>query len=383
MFSYLKNILLSKKPFYYYTIDFEKNFLDKLSSKYDIKDDLTRSYCQYKCFKKIDNPLKHWLVYCLALLSNPLYVFLLVLRGFFVSKTEKTKENIALDLTPFNGRFLNDDLKKEFNIKTPIKTGKTLTINDLKLIVKITLKFPLAFYFHQKIINAIAQASYQLKTNTCIAVINNREFWFDSSILTHYYESHNITHINVMHGDKLLWFRDSFFRFHRTYVWDEHYVNILTTLYADKKQFLIAPSSELEEIKSYENHPHTLNKYTYYLQGNEPVEVLKNIDKALNKLGKNFILRPHPRYTQNEHELNNEGLCIENTNVVSIIDSIKNSEAIISQYSTVLFQGHLMGKRIILDDLTNPSLHKKLKERQFLLCSKEHELLSTLIKFQN
>ena len=380
MFSYLKNILLSKKPFYYYTIDFEKNFLDKLSSEYNIKDDLTRSYCQYKCFKKIDHPIKHWMVYWFAFFTNPIYVVLLIFIGLFTIKNKQIEKNTALDLTPFEGRFLNDVLKKEFNIIVPNKNGKILTTKDFRLIIKIILRFPFAFYFHQKIINAIAHASYQLKTNTCIAVINNREFWFDSSILTHYYESHNIAHINVMHGDKLLWFRDSFFRFHRAYVWDEHYINTLTQMHADKKQFIIAASSELEEIKSYKNHPHPLDNYTYYLQGDEPVEVLKNIEKELNKIGKNFILRPHPRYTQNQHELNNEGLRIENTNVVSIIDSIKNSEAIISQYSTVLFQGHLMGKRIILDDLTNPSLHKKLKERQFLLCSKEHELLSSLIQ---
>ena len=81
MFSYLKNILLSKKPFYYYTIDFEKNFLDKLSSEYNIKDDLTRSYCQYKCFKKIDHPIKHWMVYWFAFFTNPIYVVLLISRS--------------------------------------------------------------------------------------------------------------------------------------------------------------------------------------------------------------------------------------------------------------------------------------------------------------
>ncbi len=380
MLNYFKNILLSKKPFYHYSMDFEVRFLNKLNSKYAIKDDFTRSYCQYKCFRKIDNPLKHWLVYCIALITNPFYIFFLFLKGLFVLKTKELRKNSALDLTPLNGKFLNKNLKKEFDIIKPSKKSKLLTFRDCVFLLKLIFRFPFAFYFHQKIINGIAHASYQLRKNKFSAVITSSEFWFDSSILTYYYESHNIEHINVMHGEKLLWFRDSFFRFHRTYVWEDHYINVLTQMYAEQKQFIIAPSFELEKLKSHKRKSSEPGNYTYYLQGNEPIDSLKTYREILIGFNKNFVLRPHPRYTRNQIELNKETFNIENPNLVSIIDSIKNSEAIISQYSTVLYQGYLMGKNIILDDLTNPVLHDKLQERKFILCSKKHQLLSSIIK---
>jgi hypothetical protein len=76
--------------------------------------------------------------------------------------------------------------------------------------------------------------------------------------------------------------RDSFFRFHECFVWDEHYIDIFEKLRAENTQFRIAiPESLRIEKKDTKKSI----DYTYYL-GAEKDEILRTIVGSMSELQK-------------------------------------------------------------------------------------------------
>ena len=124
------------------------------------------------------------------------------------------------------------------------------------------------------------------------------EYSWTSSILTEFCEKNKILHINYMHGNKWYVIRDSFFKFHKCYVWDEHYAEIFCELKAFEGQFEVIdyldfiPQINIE-IKELYN--------TYYLQIDETENELEQIIAILEKLrlktGYKGKIRCHPVYT--------------------------------------------------------------------------------------
>ena len=103
-----------------------------------------------------------------------------------------------------------------------------------------------------------------------------------------------------MHGEKLFDIRDSFFKFHKCYVWHEHYCKLFKKLKADENQFII----ELPQTINKKNIISTKYRYydkvkvlKYYL-GDETDDQLYKLSKFLDKLSKeikiSIIIRPHP-----------------------------------------------------------------------------------------
>ena len=189
-----------------------------------------------------------------------------------------------------------------------------------------------------------------------------------------------VEHINVMHGEKLYYMRDTFFRFDQCYIWDEFYKNLFELLRADKEQFIIElPSSmrfeEKEDIgKKYD--------YVFYLtqeRGEEINTIAKNLE-LLKKQGKRVGVRPHPRYTDMEEAKRVfSDIDIEDTRKVEIEKSILRTKNVVSLYSTVLNQAIHNNIAIVVDDVTNREKYLRLKEMKFICLNKEHQLLSDII----
>ena len=160
-----------------------------------------------------------------------------------------------------------------------------------------------------------------------------------------------IFHINYMHGDKSYYIRDSFFKFHRCYIWDEHYKKIFCELKAFEKQFrIIEYSSFISKIEIKEKLYNT-----YYLQADEMVEDINKIIKILKdleiKTGYMGKIRCHPVYTSQRIKkvIPIEMLDLEK----NIYYSIGMSNYIISKTSTVLYEAYVMGSsEIIIDYIT-------------------------------
>jgi len=186
----------------------------------------------------------------------------------------------------------------------------------------------------------------------------------------------SVRHINIMHGEKLFHILDSFFSFHKCYVWDEHYLKVFQKLHAAKEQFIVEQPPFFYELKQLScNKGHG---FKYFLDGTESINEILNITKQVKSKFNDLILRAHPLHTDCKR-LENFKINFENPHLVAINDSIKNSEYVCAKCSTVLYKGYLMGKKVVIDDMTDPLLFNQLIDMDYIMFSKEYIKLSDLL----
>ena len=185
-----------------------------------------------------------------------------------------------------------------------------------------------------------------------------------------------------MHGEKLFNIRDSFVKFDRYYVWDQHYIDLLVKLRADDKQFRIEKPGIL--YLDINNHGDYKYELTYYL-GGESEKELYNIKASLLDTRIPFEkicirYHPNPRFSD-ENQIKKIFNCfiIENPHEISLEVSVSSTKSVVSLYSTVLYQAYLSGAKIIIDDISNPMKFEKLKSLYYVMMNKPHILLSQVV----
>jgi len=359
-------------------------------------DYINRSFAQYKCqmwfYKKINKII---LNICSISVFFPILIFLL-LNGYFLlflnkcelffSKSNQRKLNIAI-FFGCNENTIPKSLNKYYKSIIRIDPNFALDLKTLIFLInKLYSKFYYYPYFCLKNTIKISLYNANIIINQPKAFIETFEYSFTSSILTYYCEINNCKHINIMHGEKLFNIRDSFFKFHKCYVWHKHYVDLFEKLGADKNQFIIELPSFFN-IKQFNSIKDMGKKdiFKYYLSGKETQKQLYQLYEVLNILSNNFdiVIRPHPIWSK-KNSANNffKNLEVENPNNVSIIDSLLSADYICALYSTVLFQGYCMNKKIVVNDL-DKAIYEKLKELDFIIVSLPHTLLSLLLSEVN
>lgn len=371
-------VLLERKQDALFTYDIEKQkkYVEKLGEP---RDDIERSYFQYKCQMKFNGKM---ITFLLNIVSFPLAIFYLVRYRTTVKVKKSDKRDCVFlrDGLPLN--VLPNSLKKEYpNIESNPEDGFLLTAKDKKFIKKIITRYGLSWHFILKCIIKIGKYSYAIEKYFPNAIVVCAEYSFTSSVLTLYCRERKIKHIDVMHGEKLYYMRDSFFRFDECYIWDEHYKRILTSLKAEKNQFVVeVPPSlkfNIELIKT------NIYDYTYYL-GAETETVLNRISEILNvlyKKGSKISVRPHPRYSNQVLVRKLFSFAnVENVHEISIEQSLLQTKAAISLYSTVLNQALYNSIPIVIDDVSNVFNYEKLQKLGYICIGKEHMLLSELLE---
>jgi hypothetical protein len=186
-----------------------------------------------------------------------------------------------------------------------------------------------------------------------------------------------------MHGEKLKFIRDSFFRFNECYVWDQYYVNLFVRQYAEPSQFVIAIPPSMRIDKSIIQDANIYADYKYYFAkyNEEQVQAVINAMNILKRAGKKVKYRIHPRYSDLallRKYVNNEE--IEYPSEVGIVDSLSNCGCAVGSYSTVLLQAYFSGINITLDDVAFKEMYNRLNEYGYILMNKNLERLSALIK---
>ena len=346
------------------------------------KNKLQRSYFQYKCQnfdKRLYVRLRSNLIAILILFPSILF---LIIKGLFKRKKkfEEQQKNSAVHIFLGIKDVIPQALKNEFVTFEQIDFAQNwyLKITDLSVILNL-LFYIRSPYFVFKCISKIAIYRGVIDKYYPGAIICTSEYSFTSSVLTLYCNLNEVKHINVMHGEKLLSIRDSFFEFDKCFVWDIHYANLFKELRADKNQFKIDTPPSLYFKKTNKKPEY---KYTYYL-GSETETDLVKIKGALSKLKihkSKICIRSHPRYTDlNIVKKVFKMFEIEDTKDVSIEESVNNTQNVISLYSTVLYQSLISGKSIVIDDVSQPLIFKKLNDLSFILLSKPHNKLSEII----
>ena len=352
----------------------QKRYIEKLGEP---RDNLERSYFQYKCQMKFNGV---FLTFLLNIASFP--VALLYLAKY--SERGKTVQLRCADMVFFRdgkpANILPESLRNKYaDIEENPKEGILLTKEDRKFIWSIARRFPLSWHLILKCIIKIGRYSCAIAKYSPSAIAVCAEYSFTSSALTQYCARRGIKHIDVMHGEKLYYMRDSFFKFDECYVWDDFYAELLASMKAAKEQFRteIPPSmnfsGSLERTHEYD--------YTYYL-GAENEETLKKIAsslKALSRQDKKICVRPHPRYSDISAVKRIFDFAeIEDTKSVTVEKTLMRTRYAVSMYSTVLNQAVCNGIDIAIDDVSNPKKFAKLKELDYVCLNKKHKLLSQI-----
>jgi len=346
------------------------------------KNPIQRSYNQFKCQcyqKSFLSNLKNSFI--ALFLIPPLIIYLLIKPGRRRRGDSTTGSNQAVFIFIGVSDIIPLCLKKRYQTIAEVSFGDKwyLNINDLKYLFFLK-KYFLSPFFLLKLIYKLALYRAIISNWGPKAIICSSEYSFTSSFLTWYCEQNHIKHINVMHGEKLLNIRDSFFKFHECYVWDEHYLELFKTLRADEDQFIVAtPPSLLINDDSDSEQKYEL---TYYLGGEKAPEMerIKEILLKINIPVFRICIRPHPRYSDlNKVSSIFQHFLIEDPMVVSMKQSFGNTRMVAALYSTILFQGFLSGKQIVLDDLSQKDKFDMLKEMKYIMFSKNYRTISSLL----
>lgn len=369
-----KKYMSLRNPLFYYNIESQKKYIHKFKEPTNYID---RSFFQYKCQFKI---MYGRLAKIFSTIGSLFLIIYILLKQNCKIETESVTEAIFIadgkpsDIVPL-------ELKKRYTTFKVLDClqESMLTKEDKEYIFSIIKNYPFSYVFLLKVIIKLSEYSAIIRIYHPKAIIVCNEYSFTSSILTDYCHLFNVCHINVMHGEKLYYIRDSFFKYDECFIWEEHYKDLFISLRADVSQFKIAIPESLRfshKMQKKDNYD-----FKYYLSNENKGELLK-IKHSLNRLKeKNYRIkvRPHPRYT-NVNLMKNI-LCefdLED-NCTTIEESLMETQNAIALYSTVLNQALYNDINIVIDDVVNPDKFKKLKQLKYICLDKPHLLLSKII----
>lgn len=354
----------------------QKSFLQRLPAP---KDDLERSYLQYRCQSYLMKKGLPFLLNCAAIPLLPLYRWKIRRNGKGAEKKSQ-RDAIMLFSGPVN--VVPDSLKSEFDFLQvkDFQSHLQLSAEDLAYLHTLRRKYPFSFYYRFKCMLKLAMYSDAITAYHPKAIICSEEYSFTSSLLTDYCQQRGVAHINIMHGEKLYFIRDSFFRFHRCYVWDQHYIDLFSEMGAEPEQFRVEVPPSLQ-IKPQQFTEKDVD-ITYYL-GGESVKQLERIFSLLQTLqrkGLSITVRPHPLYTDISVIQPLKGnIALEDPKTYHLLESLGHTKTAVALDSTVLLQAYYAGVDVLIDDVTAPDHYQKLQELQYIMMKKPHKLLSSLL----
>lgn len=368
--------------FFDVSVESQRAFLESLNTPIDLVD---RSYCQYKCQTLFTPFWKRFLQNIVAFFIVPLFLLVSLIKRFFNSPGKK------IDAI---GHFktLPEIVPKSLNEKYEINNDHwaedfSLNISDIIYILRIIFRYPLSFYLVLKCSMNVARYSYMIYTYHPRAIICHAEFSFTSSCLTDYCRMHNVKHIDVMHGEKLYFIRDSFFEYDECYIWDEHYKQLFIDMRAEPAQFIIHKPISLFFDSTHFKNDNAFAAVKYYLtyQTENELKTIVNCMERIKAKGLSIKYRPHPTFTNmvllqklvNDNE-------IEFNNQVGIVESLSNLHYAVGLYSTTLLQAYNARKKVIFDDVTYPVQYEKLKDLRYILISPKTQCttMSSFLKTQ-
>lgn len=356
-------------------VDRQKDYLNKW---HEPQNDLQRSYFQFRCLHSFFPFWKNFILNFSSYFLLPIAVFYFLIRRLGTKQGEHYEAIIEKKGMP---EIVPIELRRKYDIHEECwREGMSLSFKDIVFIVKLVIASRGLLYFVLRSSFILAVYSDMIKRHRPEIIMRHAEYAFSSSLLTHYCHCFGIRHINIQHGEKLFFIRDSFFHFDECYVWDKHYVDLFLSLRAEESQFKISlPPSMQVDVEKYRDEQYFAD-YKYYLSAYSE-DIIKSIVESMffvKQEGRKLKYRPHPRYSDidllkkyvGEEE-------IEYPQNVSIMQSVSNLEYAVSSYSTVLSQAYFSGKKVILDDVTYKEKFDKLNEMSYILSEKNNCTLSS------
>lgn len=368
------------KDFLEIPVERERAFLKSLPEP---KDDYQRSYLQYCCQNFYKKTYVVLFLNIVAWLIQPFALLFLLAKGVFVNQQSVSFDAVS-DLEDFK-EVIPQEVKGRYTLDfAHWFSACSLSRKDLFVVWHLWKKYPFSGFFNLKCMLKLSYYSHMIRAYRPKAIVTHNEFAFTSSISTHFCEHWGVKHINVMHGEKLFYIRDSFFRFTQMYIWNEYYRDLFLSLRAASSQFVVSVPQSLHIEEGKYQSEEVYADFKYYLQiytADQIASIVSSMEK-LKRKGYSVKYRPHPRYS-NIALLENvvSKSEIEYPREVSILSSVDNSKYAVGSFTTVLNQAAASGKTVVLDDVTYVQQYLSLEQRGYIFsaCSLSSHKLSSLI----
>ena len=372
--SFTDKLFVGEKLCYDIPVEEQKAYLTKLGLA---KNDFERSFKQYKgqmFYMSVKKQLVlNFLSVFLCLVLIPYYIII----GLFLRFQKKVE---IVSRVKECEQIIPETLSSKYQIDLSLwGTKGGIRPSDIGFVLFLILNYGFHPYFVLKILFKVAKYSTLIYKYRPVAILVCDEFSFTSSVMTLFCERRDVLHINVQHGEKLYDLRDSFFRFHKCYIWNKHYLQLFLALNAEPSQFEIAlpPSMKFDpndnlNMEVYADFKYYLGEYTE----DEIKNIVFSMDFAKNE-GKTVKFRPHPNYS--DISLLKKYVPDERIEMpsVNIISSISNLKYAVGVDSTVLCQAYFNGKDVIIDDVTFKSRVEVLSSLDYILIDKVKNRLSS------
>jgi hypothetical protein len=281
-----------------------------------------------------------------------------LLRGCF-HKSQGLEENLAVINGDVDEDLIPVSLQKQYQLVKCRDNYKFILDSDgLSWFIKEARRCLRHPYFAFKLSIKIAQYCYLIRTYNPEVIITTSEYSFCSSALTLFLDMQGIEHINVLHGEKGFDIRDSFFKFSRCYVWEDFYVDLFERLKADMNQFIVERPPKHQKIidlgTTYKPLKNTIKFYWASEYNEDELMFVAEHLKRIKQLGFNIIVRYHPLHKsifyEKIHPFFKDDFKIEDPIQVTIYNSLLETEYVFGSYTTVLYEGYLMKRRLIIND---------------------------------
>ena len=362
-----------------------------LSSFPEPKDDYERSYFKFKCFCEYCYYKKKWII---ASYNAGAMALLPIMhrrlrkawknRDKAVEKVDAVIENVPKlpcdDVIP---QELRDSYKTVKEIHAINYSDAWLSDEAEEIVKELERRYPTKFYFRIITMMKLAQfCQYLDKYKPEAILFYSCEREFAGPLQTKLCEKMGSKYISYMHGDYLSTLCFAFQKFSHYYIWDESYRSMFEQLKWSAPMTVYKPA-KLKGIA--EPVPDGECKYyaTYYFsdETREQIAKIYEVFSALEKRGLKTKVRPHPRFSDVEAISSVfKDIEIEDTKEWSLAKSISESEYIVGLNTTVLSEAYFSGKKIAIDDVSDPAKYSELDKRGYISIRRPHVLLSELGK---
>lgn len=351
-------------------------------------DDFERSFYKYKCFCEYCYFKRKWVLVFYnigALLLLPSVHAKLRKADKATSLIEKVDaviENVPrlpnTDVMPIE---LREKYKKVKEIESIDYEKSILSEIGEEIYIELRKRYFFHFYFRMIVLQKLGQFSNYLKCyQPDMIAFYSCEREFSGPLQTLLCEKSGAKYISFMHGDYLSTLSFAFQRYSVYYVWDESYVKMFEALRCKSPMPVYRPE-KLKGIATAIDEEKCTYFATYYFSDEtreEATEIYKIFDK-FEKNGLRTKVRPHPRFS--DISMLNEvfsDIEIEDPCKCTIAESITNSLYTVGLNTTVLSEAFFSGKKVVIDDVSNPRKFTSLDERGYVMIRRPHILLSKL-----
>ncbi|ASJ74610.1 hypothetical protein [Granulosicoccus antarcticus] len=288
-----------------------------------------------------------------------LATFFLIAKYLSISSGRKLKD---YDVAYYYSKEIYHKDYEPNKSKVDVQLDKgTLYLRDIVFLMRCLVMVRLDFSLIAIATFRIAQARYAMARYGVSELWVSMEYSAACGILKKYGENEGLKIVNFMHGEKVLTARDSFCSFDDYYVWTDHHADVVSKLYCKSNISVLNPWEGLDLGCDF-----TKMSVCYFLKGGESEEELEELCIVLDSMKKNghsIFLKEHPRRKTDSYFVNQYSVVPVSRDILEVFGDY---QYIVAQYSTVLLQAWLLGREVIVDDVSNPLLFESLKDRNYI-----------------